>query len=75
MRRFSRSIEARRQPSCAHVKVQNMKVMMIAKACQAAEAGLRPTIQQMTEMGKFNEELLKAARQLRFFGARKVRRS
>ena len=37
-----------------------MKVMVLVKACQAAEAGVMPTIQQMTEMGKFNEELLKA---------------
>ena len=37
-----------------------MKVMVLVKACQAAEAGVMPNIQQMTEMGKFNEELLKA---------------
>jgi hypothetical protein len=34
--------------------------MVLVKACQAAEAGVMPTIQQMTEMRKFNEELLKA---------------
>jgi hypothetical protein len=37
-----------------------MKVMVLVKACQAAEAGVMPTIQQMAEMGKFNEELVKA---------------
>ena len=37
-----------------------MKVMVLVKACKAAEAGVMPTIQQMTEMGKFNEELLRA---------------
>jgi hypothetical protein len=37
-----------------------MKVMVLVKACQAAEAGVMPTAQQMAEMGKFNEELLKA---------------
>jgi hypothetical protein len=37
-----------------------MKVMVLVKACKAVEAGGMPTSQQMTEMGKFNEELLKA---------------
>jgi len=37
-----------------------MKVMVLVKASKASEAGVMPTIEQMTEAGKFNEELLKA---------------
>ena len=37
-----------------------MKVMVFVKASKVSEAGVKPTIEQMTEMGKFNEELLKA---------------
>jgi hypothetical protein len=37
-----------------------MKVMVLVKACRAVETGVMPSIELMTEMGKFNEELLKA---------------
>lgn len=37
-----------------------MKVMVIVKATKNSEAGVMPTEQQLTEMGAFNEELVKA---------------
>jgi hypothetical protein len=37
-----------------------MKVMVIVKASKASEAGEMPSEQLLTEMGKFNEELVKA---------------
>jgi len=37
-----------------------MKVMVIVKASTASEAGQMPSQQLLTEMGKFNEELVKA---------------
>ena len=37
-----------------------MKVMVIVEATKASEAGQMPSQQLMTDMGKFNEELVKA---------------
>jgi hypothetical protein len=37
-----------------------MKVMVIVKATKNSEAGIMPTEKQLTEMGKFNEELVNA---------------
>jgi hypothetical protein len=37
-----------------------MKVMVIVKATKASEAGQMPSQQLLTDMGKFNEELVKA---------------
>jgi len=37
-----------------------MKFMVIVKASAASEAGVMPSVQLLTEMGKFNEELVKA---------------
>ena len=37
-----------------------MKVMVVVKASKASEAGQMPSQQLLTEMGKFNEELVKA---------------
>jgi hypothetical protein len=37
-----------------------MRVMVIVKATKNSEAGLLPTEQLLTDMGKFNEELVKA---------------
>ncbi len=37
-----------------------MKFMVIVKANADTEAGVMPTAEEMTEMGKFNEELVKA---------------
>ena len=37
-----------------------MRVMVIVKASKESEAGQMPTEQVLTEMGKFNEELVKA---------------
>lgn len=37
-----------------------MRVMVLIKATQASEAGVMPSIELLTAMGKFNEELAKA---------------
>ena len=37
-----------------------MRVMVIVKATQSSEAGVMPSQELLTEMGKFNEELVKA---------------
>ena len=37
-----------------------MRVMVIVKATPDSEAGVLPTTQELLEMGKFNEELVKA---------------
>jgi hypothetical protein len=37
-----------------------MRFMIIGKATKDTEAGVLPTAEQMTEMGKWNEELVKA---------------
>ena len=37
-----------------------MKVMVIVKATESSEAGVMPSEQLLTEMGKFNGELVKA---------------
>ncbi len=37
-----------------------MRFMVIVKANKDSEAGVMPTEKQLTEMGKFNEELVKA---------------
>src|SRR5204863_252001 len=38
----------------------NMRVMVIVKANQESESGVLPSRELLTEMGKFNEELVKA---------------
>ncbi|QRK07151.1 YciI family protein [Archangium violaceum] len=37
-----------------------MKVMVLIKATKDTEAGVLPTTEQLAEMGKYNEELVKA---------------
>jgi len=37
-----------------------MRVMVMVKATADSEAGLMPTTEQLAEMGRFNEELVKA---------------
>ena len=37
-----------------------MKVMVLVKASKDSEAGVMPSPQQLADMGKFNEELVKA---------------
>ena len=37
-----------------------MRVMLLVKATEKSEAGVLPTEQELLEMGKFNEELVKA---------------
>jgi hypothetical protein len=37
-----------------------MRVMVLVKASEESEAGVMPTKEELTEMGKFNEELVNA---------------
>ena len=37
-----------------------MRVMVLVKACKESESGAMPIRQKLTEMGKFNDELVKA---------------
>ena len=37
-----------------------MRVMVLVKACKVSESGTMPVREKMEEMGKFNEELIKA---------------
>ncbi len=37
-----------------------MRVMVLVKATQDSEAGVMPSLELLTEMGKYNEELVKA---------------
>lgn len=37
-----------------------MRFMVIVKATKESEAGVMPSTQLLTEMGKYNEELVKA---------------
>jgi hypothetical protein len=37
-----------------------MRVVVLVKACKESESGVMPIRQKMAEMGKFNEELIKA---------------
>ena len=37
-----------------------MRFMILVKATQESEAGIMPSEEQLREMGKFNEELVKA---------------
>jgi hypothetical protein len=39
---------------------RNMRVMVLVKANEESEAGVLPSGELLTEMGKFNEELVKA---------------
>src|SRR5262245_51403401 len=48
------------EPSCTQGKGQNMRVMVLVKACKESESGVMPIRQKMAEMGKFNDELVKA---------------
>lgn len=41
-----------------------MRVMVIVKASQESEAGVMPTTEELTAMGQFNEELVKAGMML-----------
>jgi hypothetical protein len=47
-----------------------MKVMVLVKATKDSEAGVMPTQALLTEMGKFNEELIKAGVMLAADGLR-----
>ena len=51
-----------------------MRVMVIIKATKDSEAGVMPSQRLLTEMGKFNEELVKAGVLLAGEGSIRVRR-
>src|SRR6188768_3850522 len=47
--------------SCEHlIQEQEMKVMVIVKATKNSEAGIMPSEKLLTDMGKFNEQLVAA---------------
>src|SRR5262249_57938113 len=46
--------------SSTQVKGPNMRVMVLVKACKESESGVMPIRQKLAEMGKFNDELVKA---------------
>jgi hypothetical protein len=41
-------------------KERQMRFMVLVKASEESEAGVMPSEQELTEMGKYNEELVKA---------------
>ena len=45
---------------CIELKETDMRFMVLVKATPDSEAGIMPTEQMFAEMGKFNEELVKA---------------
>ncbi len=49
-----------------------MKVMVLVKATKDSEAGVMPTQTLLAEMGKFNEELVKAGVMLAGEGCARV---
>jgi hypothetical protein len=52
--------EGRREPKAPISRRQIMRVMVIVKANPESESGVLPNREILTEMGKFNEELVKA---------------
>ena len=52
-----------------------MRVMVIGKATKESEAGILPKQKRLEDMGKFNEELVKAGVLLAFGVCRRVRRA
>jgi hypothetical protein len=48
------------RPSATRERTETMKVMVIVKATKNSEAGVMPTETLLTEMGKYNEDLVKA---------------
>ena len=52
-----------------------MRVMVIVKANKDSEAGVLPNKEILTEMGKFNEELVKAGAQIHGGGGHKDART
>ena len=51
----------------------HMRVMVMVKATQTSEAGVMPSTQLLTEMGRYNEELIKAGIMLAGEGLRPTR--
>jgi hypothetical protein len=58
-RPFVDPVEARLEPSPQPTET-TMRVMVIVKATKNSEAGLMPSEDLLTQMGKYNEELVKA---------------
>ena len=52
-----------------------MRFMMIVKASKDSEAGVMPSEELISAMGKYNEELMKAGVLLDRPGCRRVRRA
>ena len=52
-----------------------MRFMIIVKATKDSEAGVMPSEQLLTEMGKFNEELIKAGVMLQEMGSIRVQKA
>ena len=52
-----------------------MRFMVLVKASKDSEAGVLPTREQLTEMGKFNEELVKDGVMLAGDGLQAARRA
>jgi hypothetical protein len=52
------SIEARKNPPAK--ETDDMRVMVLVKADKKSEAGVMPDRKMLEEMGRFNEELVKA---------------
>src|SRR5690349_11208174 len=49
-----------RAPSTNKQEGRDMRVMVIVRASKNSEAGVLPTTELLTAMGKYNEELIKA---------------
>jgi hypothetical protein len=47
-------------PACGNERSRTMRVMVIVKATKNSEAGVMPTEKLLNDMGKFNDELVKA---------------
>src|SRR5688572_13014329 len=53
-------VETDRRPGPTTARRNDMRFMVIVKANKDSEAGVMPSEQMLTEMGKYNEELVKA---------------
>jgi hypothetical protein len=57
---FVARVEGGINPANGNEKENPMRVMVIVKASEDSEAGKLPSTEELAEMGKFNEELVKA---------------
>src|SRR3989449_5986657 len=86
IRRLSVRYVRRSRLKLARTGGKSVRVMVIVKATKASEAGVTPDERMLTEMGKYNEELVKAGvllageglhpsskgKRVRFSGARRT---